>query len=64
MGGGSPEEQNAKDVPVHITTIVLDDETLAGQMNFTQNSKEALHRRSISSGKKGLRASPGRRNTE
>ena len=41
------EEQNTKDVPVHITTIVYDDESPAGQMNFTQNSIEAHHRRSL-----------------
>ena len=42
------EEQNAKDVPVHITTMAHDDESSAGQMNFTQNSNEALLRRSVS----------------
>ena len=48
MGGGKSEGQKAKDVPVHITTKSHDDETPAGQMNFTQNSNEALLRRSIS----------------
>ena len=45
VGGDSSEEQNAIDVPVHITIIAHDDESPAGQMNFTQNSIEALHRR-------------------
>ena len=62
--GGLFEEQNAKDVPVHITTMSHDDESPAGQMNFTQNSNEALLRRSISGIKKGLRSCLGWRNTE
>ena len=47
VGGGSSEEQKTIDVPVHITTMAHDDESPASQMNFTQNSNEALHRRSL-----------------
>ena len=47
VGGHLTEEQNAFDVPAHITTMAHDDESPAGLMNFTQNSIEALHRRSL-----------------
>ena len=47
VGGDSSEEQNAQDVPVHITFITHDDESPAMQMNFTQKSIEAHHRRSF-----------------
>ena len=47
VGGDSSEEQNAIDVPVHITIMAHDDESPAWQMNLTQNSIEALHRRSL-----------------
>ena len=40
-------EQNTTDVPLHITTMAYDEESTAGQMNFTQNSIEAHHRRSF-----------------
>ena len=53
------EEQNAKDVPVNITTMAHDDEPSAGQMNFTQNSNEALLRHSISGRKVRRRALAG-----
>ena len=56
-GGGSSEEQNALDVPLHITTMAHDDGSPAGQMNFTRNSNETLLRRSIS-GRKGLEGKP------
>ena len=45
VGGDSSEEQNTINAPVHITTMAHDDETPAGQINITQNSIEALHRR-------------------
>ena len=47
VSGDSSEEQNTIDVPAHITTMAHDDESPAGQMNFTQNSIEAHHRRSL-----------------
>ena len=47
VGGDSSEEQNAQDVPVHITTMAHDDESPAKQMNFDQNSIEAHHTRSF-----------------
>ena len=47
VGGDSFEEQNTIDVPVHISTMAHDDESPAGQMNFTQNSIEAHHLRSF-----------------
>ena len=47
VGGDSSEEQNTVDVPVQITIMAHDDESPAGQMNFTQNSIEAHHRRSL-----------------
>ena len=47
VGGDSSEEQKTISAPVHITTVAHDDETPAGQMNFAQNSIEALHRRSL-----------------
>ena len=56
--------RRAQDVPVHITTMSHDDETPAGQMNFTQNSNAALLRRSVSGIKIGLRSCPGRKNIE
>ena len=45
--GDSSEGQKTINAPVRITTMAHDDETPAGQINFTQNSIEALHRRCL-----------------
>ena len=53
--GDSSDGQKTTNAPVRVTTMAHDDETPAGQINFSQNSIEALHR---------LRSCPGRGNVE
>ena len=48
MRDGEPGEQKAKDIPVHMPTMSLDDEIPALEMNFIQNSNEALLRHNLS----------------
>ena len=64
IGGDLPEEQKTLNAPMSIATMARDDETPAGQMNFTQNNIEALHRRCLFGYKEDLRSCPGRRNIE
>ena len=64
VGGDSPEEQKTINAPMRIKSMAHDDETPAGQMNITQNSIEALHRRCLFRYKEDLRSCPGRRNIE
>ena len=44
---GEPGEQEAKEIPVHMPTMSHEDETPDVQLSFTQNSNEALLRRSL-----------------
>ena len=62
--GDSSEGQKTINAPVRIITMAHDDETPAGQINFSHNSIEALHRRCLFVYEEDLRSYPGRRNIE